>query len=65
MATIVGTTAAYVAANGHTMTAPLVVGKHAGVGAVGRPVSAWARCVESCPACAAGGNPSDFCGEEW
>lgn len=65
MATIVGTTAAYVAANGHTMTAPLVVGKHAGPEAEGRPVSAWAQCVPSCPACIGGDDPSSYCGEEW
>lgn len=65
MATIIGQTAPYRAANGHLMAAPLVVGKHAEPGTPGRPVSAWAQCVDDCPACRAGGSPADYCNEEW
>ena len=65
MANIVGMTEPYRAANGHTMAAPLIVGKYAEPGVKGRPVSAWAQCVDTCSACAGGDQKEWFAGEEW
>jgi len=54
--------APYVAANGHTM----VAGRHwSRARQEYIAVHAWAHCTDDCRACRAGGDPSDYCGEEW
>jgi len=65
MAMTVGLTKPYRAANGHTMAAPLVVGKHAAADDPGHPVWSWADCVADCAACAGGDHPEAYAGEEW
>lgn len=47
---IIGTTEPYTAANGHTMRAPIVLLKSGKE----QTVSAWAKCMPDCEACACG-----------
>lgn len=52
----------YIAANGHKM---VMGGQWSNSRQKMVYSSAWARCTDDCAACAAGGSPSDYCGEEW
>ncbi len=55
-------TTPYIAANGHLMVQE---GRWSDRSQEMIYSSAWAHCVDDCPACRAGGDPSDYCGEVW